>query len=202
MFRTLIRRSFFATQPPHSPSSLLLLCLSASNLHPAPPFTISHIFTNLICNGFITPTNFPDLASALSTVSSLHLERDEIDYLHEMMADSLPWLPDRDLWQCSLLLCKVDPYFHESMMYQHILKFYLESKYELMRSQLKINYKSSLWEMMKHLFSRLLVMKYGSRTTKYRKSVDLPDSLRKPVLLSLMSNHHIRDSLLIAKIHN
>ena len=71
-----------------------------------------------------------------------------------------------------------------------------------MRMQLKIDYKASLWKMLKHLVSRLLVMRYGGNTTKYLKHIELPIEMNKDVLLAFISNPQVKDSLLIPKIYN
>ena len=49
-----------------------------------------------------------------------------------------------------------------------------------------------VWKIFKHLISRLLVMRYGSVNTTYDKDIQIPEEIKKDLLLSLVKNDIIK----------
>jgi hypothetical protein len=95
---------------------------------------------------------------------------------------------------------RCDPKYQESMLYEHAVRYYVKSRYELMRVLMRVDFATSLLGVMRNIYGRILTMRYSRRGPPYQKTLDIPFEYRSSLLLLLLKSPN-NSSLFLKKLH-
>lgn len=73
-----------------------------------------------------------------------------------------------------IFLSKCDKNLQTSLIYDHVLKYYLKNRYEIYKSRLGIDTSTNITTIIRKLISRILTMGLALKMPPYEKTLMIP----------------------------
>lgn len=136
----------------------------------------------------------------LSQYPRIPLPPSHIQYIYYRLGEDMHRLSSKQVFGALLFMGGCDDKYQESVLYEHVIRYYVKNKYEVIRTVFRVDFATSMLGAFRNLYDRVLTMRYSRRGPPFTMTLDIPVEYRSRLLMLLLKSPNT-SSMLLKKLH-